>query len=301
MRRLTNEEFLQRVKEIGEGEFTILNDYINQRTKVKVRHSCGHEWESLGNTLMRKPGCPICSGNEKKTTEQYKEQIKGLVGNEYQVLSEYTSNKNKITFLHNDCSTTFAMEAKAFLLGQRCPECKKKNLSKRFSKTHEMFTTEVFDRVGDEFEVLGKYQRKDRPIKMKHVVCQTIFEVTPNHFLSSMESRCPYCKSSKGEKAIESFLVNNSIEYIHQFRIKECKNKRSLPFDFAILEKGKLKLLIEFDGIQHYYPKWGQKEFERTIKNDEIKDNYCKQNKIPLIRIPYTLMDIESELAKILL
>lgn len=275
-------------------------NYVNQRTKIKVRHSCGYEWYALADTLMRKPGCPICSGNKKKDTRLYKEQVRDLVGGEYEVLSEYKDNKSKIYFLHTNCSTKFSMEAKAFLSGQRCPVCKRDTLSKRFRKTHEIFVNEIFELVGDEFEVLSKYQRKDTKITMKHMTCQTIFEVTPNHFLSSMESRCPFCKSSKGEKAIEKYLIENSFDFKKQFRIKECINIRPLPFDFAIFENGKLKLLIEYDGIQHYIPKWGLKEFERTKINDEIKNQYCDNKKIPLVRIPYTTKDIKSELVKIL-
>ena len=32
---------------------------------------------------------------------------------------------------------------------------------------------------------------------------------------------------------------------------------------------------------------FGQKEFEKTQYHDQIKDDYCKDNGINLIRIPY--------------
>ena len=31
----------------------------------------------------------------------------------------------------------------------------------------------------------------------------------------------------------------------------------------------------------------GEKQLQKTIKNDEIKNKYCKDNNITLIRIPY--------------
>ena len=34
-----------------------------------------------------------------------------------------------------------------------------------------------------------------------------------------------------------------------------------------------------------------KKQIQKTIKNDEIKNKYCKDNNIPLIRIPYTKLN----------
>ena len=65
-------------------------------------------------------------------------------------------------------------------------------------------------------------------------------------------------------------------------------NKRVLRFDFAILENDQVIRLIEFDGIQHSKE---QKYFSHNLTeiktNDNIKNEYCKTNNIPLVRIPY--------------
>jgi len=45
--------------------------------------------------------------------------------------------------------------------------------------------------------------------------------------------------------------------------------------------------LIEYDGIQHYKPTFGEKSFVLTKNNDKIKTKYCLDNGIKLIRIPY--------------
>jgi len=78
-----------------------------------------------------------------------------------------------------------------------------------------------------------------------------------------------------------------------EFKFSNCRNKLPLSFDFAVfedLEKTKLKLLIEFDGQQHFKNTgWekGNNKLERTQKNDGIKNEYCKFNNIKLIRISY--------------
>ena len=69
-----------------------------------------------------------------------------------------------------------------------------------------------------------------------------------------------------------------------------------MPFDYAIFIDSKLYGLIEVDGEQHYNPysfnsnkSYEEKlqRFEYIKQHDNIKDNYCKRNKIRLLRIPY--------------
>ena len=66
-------------------------------------------------------------------------------------------------------------------------------------------------------------------------------------------------------------------------KFSSCKDKTYLPFDFYVNNK----YLIEYDGQQHYDKK-SIFDYEYTHKHDIIKSEWCKNNKIPLIRIPYT-------------
>ena len=58
-------------------------------------------------------------------------------------------------------------------------------------------------------------------------------------------------------------------------------------FDFAIVENGKIKRLIEFDGEQHFkdIPSWGGLELQQ--QRDKVKNEYALSHNIPLVRIPY--------------
>lgn len=121
--------------------------------------------------------------------------------------------------------------------------------------------------------------------------CKHEWKASPNTRTNEKQQRgCPNCNFSHGEKAIEKFLIKDNIKYISQYRIKECRNKKPLPFDFAILDKNnKLLSLIEYNGQQHYIKK-GKfvHSFDKRIENDNIKQNYCKENHIPLLIIKYT-------------
>ena len=60
-----------------------------------------------------------------------------------------------------------------------------------------------------------------------------------------------------------------------------------MPFDFYLPE---LNICVEFDGIQHFKPiKYfgGEKTLKITQKHDKMKNEYCKENNIHLIRIKY--------------
>ena len=60
-------------------------------------------------------------------------------------------------------------------------------------------------------------------------------------------------------------------------------------------------MCIEYDGQQHFEPNeyfGGQKHFNILKRHDNIKDEYCQDNKIKLVRIPYWDFDnIENILA----
>lgn len=102
---------------------------------------------------------------------------------------------------------------------------------------------------------------------------------------------CPICSKSKGEKTIRLYLEKNKIDFIQEYRFGDCKHKLQLPFDFYIPNKN---LCIEFDGIQHFeinHYFGGNKEFKETQIRDSIKNKYCKDNGINLIRIPYWELD----------
>lgn len=81
-------------------------------------------------------------------------------------------------------------------------------------------------------------------------------------------------------------------------------------FDFAIFNNNQLICLIEYDGQQHFESRdnsyWNTKDnLENTHKNDLLKNKYCFDHKIPLIRIPYnktyTIDDLKLETTRFLL
>ena len=97
---------------------------------------------------------------------------------------------------------------------------------------------------------------------------------------------------SKGELKIARLLEENNISYSRQVKMPGCNSlsENPLKFDFQVSN-----YLIEYDGEQHFIPQSfgdtkisAELKLETTQLHDKIKNEYCKEHNIPLIRIPYT-------------
>lgn len=106
------------------------------------------------------------------------------------------------------------------------------------------------------------------------------------------------CNKSIGEMNIVKLLVENKLTYAKEYTFTNLVSVKKLRFDFAVMnDKNELLYLIEFDGQQHFENGvtgngWNNEEnYKGTHERDMMKNEYCKINNIPLIRIPYTERD----------
>lgn len=287
MKKLSQEEYEKRVFEAHQGNIKVLGQYANRRTKILVRCICGYEWETNPEPLTKGHGCPICAKNKKKTTEEFKKEVYNLVGDEYTVLGEYRNKDTPILMKHNICNKKFRMAPNAFILGQRCPH----ERYERSSQSNIIPLEEAMESVREvskgEYEIVGEYRGVSYKALIKHNKCGNIYKQEPTRIINENVG-CPFCYISKGENIIRDYLEDNEYNFKEQVRLPDCRHIRPLPFDFGIYDNNsKLLCLIEHDGIQHYYPKFGQKQFMNTKRNDKIKTDYCIKNSIPLIRVKY--------------
>lgn len=92
---------------------------------------------------------------------------------------------------------------------------------------------------------------------------------------------------SSGELLVKEALEHLNIKYMMEYTFENCRYINPLPFDFYLPE---YNLCIEYDGKQHYKAVkiWGgEKRFTLQKERDMIKNQYCKDNNINLLRIPY--------------
>ncbi|ANH50535.1 homing endonuclease [Staphylococcus phage pSco-10] len=293
-RRMTTEEFKNKLFSKVKDEYNLLSEYTNNHTKVLIQHNsenCNHhKYWVRPKSVLEGTRCPECNnktkGKKTKTTEQFKKELYNIVGEEYILVGEYNGVYNKVTLRHTECNKEWEVTPNAFISSHsRCWYCRIKshNLSQR--KPHEVFVKEVKDRYGSDYKVLGTYINSKNKILVRHK-CGTEWEIKPNHLLT--RDMCPTCKMSIGEKHVEKYLNSRDIKFETQKKFSDLVYKRNLSYDFYLPE---LNILIEYNGAQHYMPidSFGGKEaYEQQVIKDNIKRKYANEKGYKLIEIKYT-------------
>lgn len=167
-------------------------------------------------------------------------------------------------------------------------------------KTHKQFVEELIEAHEGMIVPLEMYVSSNNNIKCKCILCGKEYNKHAHRYIGRYKEGCS-CRTSKGETEVRQWLDEHEIQYKEQFGFDDLKYKNKLLFDFAIVEDKEVNMLIEYDGIQHYKPRgWAKKNFKDRSARDKLKNEYCKENNIPLVRIPYTEKDIGEILSNAL-
>lgn len=119
--------------------------------------------------------------------------------------------------------------------------------------------------------------------------CGNITKVRSDILISGNKIYCECCNEnlSQGERKIASILNKNNINFVSQKCFDSCRfldTNFPARFDFYVENK----YIIEFDGRQHFKD-YGNFYFNvsKIQEHDKIKNKWCFDNNIPIIRIPY--------------
>lgn len=277
--------FKEEIKKLAGDEYSVIGDYINTHTKTIFRHNtCGNEFNMTPHNFLSDQRCPRCQHRSyRKTTEEFKEELFNLVGDEYILEDEYINGRTKLNFRHKICGKLWHTTPSEILNGYRCVHCYGNSLL-----SQEEFEKRIYAQRGNEYTVVGKYINFSTKLSIRHNKCNFVWNVVPGTFLGK-ESGCPKCNQSKGELKIEKYLRDNKITYIPQKKFHNLtgKNNKPLSYDFFLPE---YNILIEYQGQQHKYAvDWfgGEDKFKRQQEIDEMKKEYAKNNNIELLEIWY--------------
>ena len=272
-----------------EGYELLSTEYVNKNTKLEYICPEGHKHSISWDNFSHGRRCPECAMKIRKSKLKipYDEIKQAFELEGYILLStEYINNSSQLEYI---CPKghKYSTNWDNFKQGRRCPECGIETVKSKLKLS--------YDEVRQGFEKEGyillstKYIKNTSKLKVQCPKGHE-YEVSWGHFNEG--KRCPVCNSSKGEKRISLFLKENNINYEVQKLFKECSYKRMLPFDFYLPDHN---ICIEYDGQQHYdiidfsgkNQKRAEEQFKQTQKKDNIKTQYCLDNNIKLIRIPY--------------
>ena len=121
--------------------------------------------------------------------------------------------------------------------------------------------------------------------------CGNKKEVKGAYLTNGTVKSCGCIGKSAGEAIIEVILKEIGVDFQQQYTFNDCISNKNYPlyFDFAIFKDNKILCLIEFQGQQHYEEDLSFSEtLADRVERDNIKREYCKNNGISLIEIPYT-------------
>ena len=306
--RMDDKAFKYKMEFFYKGDYEVLGQYKAITYEIKFKHNkCGYIFDKKPTNIdFVGDFCPICTNYNEMDQKDFEYYLKYKLKNEYILLSDYKNTSDKIKLRHNieECGYEWWLSSANITKASnpsKCPKCFGNIL-----KTQDEFLYDVdLIPTGKEYIVLGKYKNAHTKLKVRHITCGNEWDTTPNRFLSG--HLCPLCKSSSGERKLKQILENYNIPHQSQYRIKDCKYNRPLPFDFAIFnDKLIITYLIEYDGQQHYFPvrfngmpqEKAEELFDKVKMRDKIKSDYCIENNIKLIRIPYwDFNNIESILS----
>ena len=200
------------------------------------------------------------------------------------LLDERTKKRGTIWHCACECGTEKDVPGEALRNGSsKSCGCLQREISAQLCKSM------VTDITGKRFGKLIALERIPATNRNKHCKwkcqcdCGNVVNVDLGNLMSGKSKSCG-CVLSTHEENIIKLLHENNIDFKYQYEFNDLPNK---PFDFYVNDS----YIIEFDGQQHFlYTKYGwstKEKLIRTHKNDLIKNEYCFQNNIPLIRIPY--------------
>ena len=282
------DQFISKSNIIHNGKYDYsLVEYINTNTKVSIICPNHGVFNQTPKNHTHNHGCPKCASEEKgnkfrKNVSDFILKSNQIHMNKYSYeKSIYLNNKKPLIVicpLHGE----FLIIPTHHYMGHGCKRC-----SNQHRRSTEEFITEA-----NKVHNLKYGYSKASFINLKNVIniiCPSHgdFKQQAGHHLRG--HGCPNCSISNGEKFIKNWLDNQKIKYTGQKKFENCLSKKGkkLKFDFFIPY---LNLCIEFDGKQHFEPSeffGGQEKFEILKENDRIKDIYCIQNNIQLLRIKY--------------
>jgi len=274
MKRLTTKDFIDKAKLIHGDKYDYsLVDYKNCMIEVQILYN-----NEIYNQVPSYHLSGFCPENKvlKTNTEIFIINSKKIHGDRYDYsLVSYKNRYSKVKIIFNN--TIYTQTPDMHLRGC-CPEKIVNN------KTTLDFIEESKKLYGNKYDYsLTKYVNKLTKIKI--VYNDITYEQLPRYHFKTPPELSGF---SEGENKIKKYFIEKNIEFLPQKCFDNCKNKIKLRYDFYL---PKYNILIEYDGIQHFKPIeffGGEKEYKETIKKDNLKNLYAKNNNINLLRIKYT-------------
>ena len=286
--------------------------YCQDLKYVIAKCDCGNYKKINIHNIVnnRSKTCGCCSKFEDLTGQRFGKLV---------VINRSNINvgTTKKWFCQCDCGQTCYVEPRNLKSGytQSCGCLAKEKASERFQKNNPsrlqdflenpQKSTKICNLTGQKFGLLtAVYPTEKR--KDTHIIWACLCDCGNVHFASSTNLKkgnvtsCG-CRNSKNEGIIQNYLQKLQKNFESRYYIYNKNTNTKMYFDFFVNNY----YMIEYDGKQHFTGYSDKQSYELIHKRDLIKNKYCFDNNIPLIRIPYnveyTIDDLKLETTRFLL
>lgn len=273
-------------------------DYaLNSHKKIWFDCDCGHSFEStLLNINKGNNWCPYCYNRKlcgncstcfEKSFASHEKAKYWSNKNELKPIEVLKGSEKKYYFNCDKCFHLLLIDLKHISsYGRWCPYCAHQKLcddleckmcfkhsfasieqSQFWSSKNIEVPRNVFKSSGKKF--LFNCNKCNNEIEKR------ISDIT------NAKSWCPLCYNKTEKKLYEIMkLIYPNLQ--SQYKVKWCKNKTYLPFDFVLVSE---KIIVELDGKQHFKQVHTWASPEENFKNDIYKMKCANENGFSVIRI----------------
>jgi len=295
--KYTNEEFERRARLVHGNRYgyeAVI--YVNSNTKVIIWCNIADHgyFKQKPTDHLQGHNCPICADISRR--EKRRSNTKEFVGKAVYIHGpdygydevEYVNNNTLVKIKCIKGGHGYFWQAPSnHLAGNGCYECGRVSLAKNQSYTTPIFIEKAIAKHGDRYDYSKvKYVNSKTDVIM---ICKKHGEFEQNPTTHLHGAGCPICSSSKGEKAVATYLDDHNIEYEREYTLPNPPFRHRYDFYLPVLN-----ILIEFDGEMHYKAIehfGGEDTLKEYQERDEAKDNLAESRNIQLIRIPYYEVD----------
>ena len=285
-------------------EFLVKAEDLSRSATAKVKiicDYCGEEYEMVWfhyreiQDKNQKCACYNCRHKKRYTNDLKERQLKlynealKICNKKNILVSKIEDIKNNTSYITYICPIhgEQKMRINNLINGRECPQCNHDSASERYRLSLDEVERRISDLGGKLLNKQDYINGTKRNLIIECAYCGTPFVTSLVLFTQHGGQICLNCRDTEsiGERKIRIYLESNHILFEQEKWFSDCRDVKPLPFDFYLPD---YNTIIEFDGEQHYKQgHFTHSHLSYTQAHDVIKNEYCKNNNIRLIRIPY--------------
>lgn len=205
---MTEDEWYDKVRKLGGGEYIPMEEYTNRRTKILMHHKvCKREYLVLPSGFLNGNMCPLCySGKYKIPTQlEFEQHILDITSGELIVEGQYRDAATKVRLRHTKCGNILYIRPNDIISkGRMCRYC-----NGGVRKDYEDLVNVVDKKLGEQYKLItnaDEYANSKSKISVLHRECNRVYKTTRNDIIQG--HKCNLCNSTDAktpEKYLEEF------------------------------------------------------------------------------------------------